>query len=357
MRIGIYSPYLDTAGGGEKYILKIAEILSLQSEVDILMDKHLSAIGKDYIINRITALHGLDLSKVNFIQAPIGRGSNLLARIFFLRKYDWVFYLTDGSIFFSTAKRSVIHFQVPFEQAPTGVWGKIKLKTWDIGLYNSIFTKEHIEKNWGIPGEVVYPPVDVNKFKLLKKEKQILSVGRFFGFLKDKKHRFLIESFQKFSNDKSCDGWSLHLAGGLGQGDQQYLEELKDLAKGYKIQFYPNASLAEVIKLYGQSSIYWHASGYGETDPKKFEHFGITVVEAMSSGCIPVVVNKGGLKEIVTMNKTGYLWDTQEELLGFTKQLLTDKNLMEKIQKEGMKESQKFNQEVFAQKIKGLVYG
>ena len=70
MRIGIYSPYLDTAGGGEKYILTIGEYLSNKKHeniVEVFLDSHLIEIGEEKIKSRIEALHGLDLSHVHFI--------------------------------------------------------------------------------------------------------------------------------------------------------------------------------------------------------------------------------------------------------------------------------------------------
>src|SRR3989344_951160 len=219
MKIAIYSPYLDTSGGGEKYILTIAEALSVDNKVDILLDAHLAQIGVENVVNKISKLHNLDLSRVKFINSPLGIGGNFFSRLFFLRKYDWLFFLTDGSVFYSTAKNSVIHFQVPFESSPQSLWGKIKLSSWERAIYNSNFTKDIIKKYWDLKGEVIYPPVSVEELKLLKKKKQILSVGRFFGFLKDKKHEILIKSYKSLIDGGKIKGWSLHLAGGAGEGD------------------------------------------------------------------------------------------------------------------------------------------
>jgi glycosyltransferase involved in cell wall biosynthesis len=43
------------------------------------------------------------------------------------------------------------------------------------------------------------------------------------------------------------------------------------------------------------------------------EHFGITIVEAMSAGCVPIVHDSGGPREIVD-EKTGFRWQTEEEI-------------------------------------------
>lgn len=356
MKIGIYSPYLDTAGGGERYMLTITEILSQQSYVDFLLGTHLYSQNIEEIKKKIELLHGIDLSKVNFIRSPIGKGSSFFKRLFFLKSYDVLFYLTDGSIFYSTAKNNILHFQIPFKNPQNNFWGRIKLSSWKQIIYNSFFTKEIVEKTWPIEGEVVYPPVEIDKIKPLKKEKYILSVGRFFGFRKPKKHEEMIKAFQSLLMSGKIPGWSLHLAGAVGQGDRQYLTNLKRTAAGFPIFFHPDISFPDLIKLYGVSSIYWHAAGFGEVDPVKMEHFGITTVEAMAAGCIPIVVRKGGLTEIVEKQESGLFWENEDELKEQTVKLANDQKMMEALSKEAVIRSKKFSKENFIKKIRELVY-
>lgn len=354
MKIAIYSPYLDTASGGEKYILTVADVLSQNSQVDVLLDSHLYSFGVEQIIQKMRSLHGLNLEKVNFKKAPIGKGSSFLQRLFFLRGYDWIFYLTDGSIFLSTAKKSVIHFQVPFQNiSPKGIWGQIKLQTWNKAIYNSHFTQGFIERDWNIKGEVVYPPVEVANLKPLNKKKYILSVGRFSSFLKFKKHEVMIQNFREIS--EQVTGWSLHLAGSI-EGDPLYIKELERLAQGLPVFFHTNIPYSDLVKLYGESSIYWHAAGFEEEDPSKMEHFGITTVEAMAAGCVPVVINKGGQPEIIENGFSGYLWDTVTEWKELTLELIKNQKLYTKLQTGALSRSSLFSTSVFAEKIRKLVY-
>lgn len=356
MKIAIYSPYLDTLGGGERYMITIAESLSLEHEVEVLLDKHLDSIRGDYLKNELSKRFDLNLSKVKFVKAPIGKGASSLSRTFFLKRYDVFFYLTDGSIFFPTAGKNFLHIQSPLVGQPAkSAWGKFKLKGWDKILYNSRFTKEYSESNWPLASKIVYPPVDTSRIKPLKKEKYILSVGRFFGYLKDKKHEILIKTFKELFESGSIEGWSLHLAGSAGTGDEDYLESLKDLARDVPVKFYPNLEYDKLIELYGKSGIYWHASGFGETDPTKMEHFGISTVEAMAGGVVPVVIGKGGQREIVVDKKSGYLWQNLEELKQLTIKLTKDSNLKEKTAKEAMKRAQDFSKEKFVEEIVNLI--
>jgi glycosyltransferase involved in cell wall biosynthesis len=62
---------------------------------------------------------------------------------------------------------------------------------------------------------VIYPPVDIGKQVKVQKKNIILSVGRFFGYLKEKKHQMMIETFAKLVESGKVKGWDLYLAGFL----------------------------------------------------------------------------------------------------------------------------------------------
>jgi len=355
MNVGIYSPYLDTVGGGERYMLTIAEILSKENNVDVFLDSHLQTLDLEPIKNKVTKLLDLKLEDVSFIKSPFGKGTKIWERLNFLKKYDLFFYLTDGSIFYSSARTSILHIQSPIKVSNSGLWRKIKQGSWNLIIYNSKFTKDHCEKYWKIKGEVLYPPVNTEIFKSGKKKKQILTVGRFFGYLKDKKHGLMINSFKKLIDLKKAEGWSFHLAGGAGGGDMGYIKELEEFAKGYPIYIHPNLEFKKLVDLYSESSIYWHASGFEETDPAKMEHFGITTVEAMASGCVPVVINKGGQTEIVDNDKNGLLWNSLKEMESQTLELIKNPKLLEEFSKSATAKSALFSKEKFTEKIGEIV--
>ena len=80
-------------------------------------------------------------------------------------------------------------------------------------------------------------------------------------------------------------------------------------------------------RLFAESSIYWHASGFGEDEqrtPERFEHFGITVVEALAAGAVPIVYGAGGPAEIVQDGVHGYHWHDLDELMALTRRVATD---------------------------------
>lgn len=355
MKIAIYSPYLDSFGGGERYILTIAEVLAKGNDVDLLLDQHHLELDPETLISELGKRLNLNLEKVNLTDVPMGRGINFFKRLIFFRKYDILIYLTDGSLFYSTAKHSLVHFQVPFKNtAAKSLWGRLKLSSWQLAICNSLFTKNTIAKEWPIKCQVLYPPVDIEKIKPLDKKKQILSVGRFTSFSKSKKHEEMIKAFSEMYQKGSLKGWSLHLAGSL-EGDEGYVDELKEKAKNVPIFFYPNLPFADLMKLYGNSSIYWHAAGLDEDDPTKMEHFGIATVEAMAGGCVPVVINCGGQPEIVEDDKSGFLWDTLDELQKITLRLIGDPKLLSRFSEEAITRSKNFSKNYFEQSLKNLI--
>lgn len=356
MKAALYSPYLDTFGGGEKYIMTIAEILSSNDyQVNVLLNDNLYRLGAVYLKTELSKRFDIDLENVNFIRAPMGKNSNFLKRLFFLNNYDLFIYLSDGSIFFPTAKKNILHLQSPLRGEAQSLWRRLKLSYWNRIIYNSEFTKKNAEDYWPIASEVIYPPVDVDKIQSLTKKKNILSVGRFSGYLKDKKHEFLIEVFKELYNGNKINGWSLHLVGSLGEGDRDYLQELKKLASTLPIRFYPNLEYDTLIRLYGESSIYWHAAGFGEEDPNKMEHFGISTVEAMAGGCIPVVIAKGGQVEIVENGVSGFLWNQVSELKRITIKVTSNSELRVKMSSQAIKRARVFDKKIFIKKIRRLI--
>src|SRR4030042_2182575 len=117
--------------------------------------------------------------------------------------------------------------------------------------------------------------------------------------------------------------FTLCLAGGVENKAEHidYVESIKKLSKNFPIKVLTNIDWGKLLELFSRSLIFWHASGMGEDEirhPEKFEHFGITTVEAMASGCIPIVINKGGQTEIIENGKNGFLFETWDELKDVT---------------------------------------
>lgn len=234
------------------------------------------------------------------------------------------------------------------------------LDSYDLIAANSRFTQQWIRRRWNRASQVLYPAVDRESFPPLPKRPMILSVGRFFAGAHNKKHLPMIAAFRELC-DRGLAGWEYHLAGGcdLDQPEQRaYLESVRAAAAGYPIRLHVNLSSDELRRLYGESSIFWHATGYGEDesrDPDSFEHFGITTIEAMAAGCVPVVIARAGQLETVTHGASGLLWRTLEELRSHTQRLIDDTALRARLSAGAQQRSRDFGMDVFAHRVRALV--
>src|SRR3989344_9274244 len=287
MKFGFYSPYLDTFGGGERYLLTLASHLSQNHLVDIFWDD-------PSVKPPLSRFLKIDLTKTRFIKNIFKEKS--MHKAFSTFGYNVIFVLSDGSVPLTFATKNILHFQVPFKFSKLSLGTKFKLKKYDYIVVNSKFTKKFIDLSFNVDSKVIYPPVDIASIKPATKEKIILSVGRFSAHqLHPKKQEILIDVFKELY--KNVEGWKLYLAGQAKKEDQKYVRKLKKMARGHAIKITENLSSERLRKLYSIASIYWHATGFGEDEeknPERMEHFGIATVEASAAGCVPVVINKGG---------------------------------------------------------------
>lgn len=350
MKIGLYSPYLaEHTGGGERYILSIAKCLEEDYEVDVVIDRGQREIPT--IKERLLGKLNIPLANTNFIPGPFGGQGSAMNRWFFTKPYDVFYYLTDGSFFYSGARYNLVHIQVPLPNPLTNMLSKAKFYYWNIRIANSEFTKVHIERLWKIPIQYVHRvPCQVQSFKPTNKEPVILSVGRFFTGLHTKKHAILIDAFKKLYQDPLFRSWKLVLAGSLDPGDENriYLEGLRKKAQGLPIFFAVDIPFRELTDWYGKAFLYWHAAGFGENEqehPERFEHFGITTVEAMAAGCVPLVYNHGGQKEVVRDGINGRSWETVGELVTQTKELIQDTKKRSTLAQHAMESSTQYSEE------------
>ncbi len=345
MKILVYSPYLDTLGGGERYILTVASYLSRKHEVDIAWN--------DPEILHVSSKHfNIPLSNIHIVQ-NIFRTGNLLNKFLTTRQYDLFIYLTDGSIPMTFAKKNILHIQSPLEKFSFPWW---KLRLYQAIVVNSVFTKQHIPTFVSSRVGVIYPPVDTLAFNSATvKKKQILSVGRFSSSMQDKNQMLLIDTFKSMKESRDLDGWRLVLAGGLQKGEEKLYQDLVKKAGVYDIDIIPDCPFEKMVSLYESSSLYWHAAGYGQTLPMKMEHFGISVVESMAAGCVPVVYDGGGLPEIVRNGTDGYTWKTTHELKEKSRMLIMSQKKRENMALKAIVRSKEFSSERFEESWNMLI--
>ena len=357
MRVGIYSPYLYICGGGEKYVGKIAEVLASENNVEFLVEQEPN-------IGELEGMLGLKLAKIDFRAIQVS-SPFLLKRNYFLsrltKSYDLFINQERFSSIPSKAKMSFSIQEVPPTRLNFPRYNPVykilldpTLETYDKIVTNSNFTKKWIEEWYERNAEVLYPPVDTTEFIPLPKQNFVLSVGRFFVAGHSKKQLEMIRIFKELSQNALCD-WELHLAGSVENNtqDQAYLENCREEARGHPIYFHVNASMSVLKELYGRSRIFWCATGLGEDGyPHKMEHFGMSTVEAMSAGCVPIVIRRGGQPEIVRNNVDGFCWNSVEEFRNITVKLAHDDDLLVRMSESSIERSRYFGMDVFERRVR-----
>jgi len=384
MKIVLVSPYFGKHfGGGEKYLLDCANLLSQNSEVYLAIAKNdqnskLETQNSKQIQNEklertkheYENFFDLDLSQVSFVSSPLFSPTSFLKKLWWTKKFDAIIYETDGSLFFSLAKKNILHIQTPLNLDKSSFVERLKLKNWHVKNTNSQFTKQVIEKAWGTKIDVVHYPMVNLKIKDfspsealakqggLRKDKIILNVGRFFAHQHSKRQDVLVEIFaeliQKYPQETK--GWQLVLIGGVE--DQAYADKVAKLSQGLPIKIIHEAKRQQILDYYQKTSIYWHATGF-EVDelahPEKVEHFGISTVEAMASGCVPVVLGKGGQVEVVGEKFKDLLWQTKAECVEKTIAIIKNNKLQMQNAQLAQKQAQKFGREQFKQKLEQMI--
>jgi glycosyltransferase involved in cell wall biosynthesis len=325
---------LGNNGGAEIYALKLAEILKyrLSYNTTLLAYKYInrktmsfSNIFKKYGINYINIKLIYTIYAKSFLKFLI-RLYNIIGIHIFIKKGD-VFINCSSNRLIGCSKSinlHIIHFPVksysyiiPIKAVASYLNNQYKYSYRDF-LSNSQFTNKYLKEYWNIDGKVVYHPTNINEdtLDLSGKDKQIIIVGR---IVPDKKIK---EMMQVFIESKIYNtGYRLVVLGNVSSEYMWYYKEIKDLIENHDaISLKTNVNSIELKKYYLDSTIFWHGKGFNveETNPLDMEHFGMTTVEAMSCGCIPIVINKAGQTEIVQHGISGFLWNSLDELVAFT---------------------------------------
>lgn len=162
-------------------------------------------------------------------------------------------------------------------------------------LTNSEYTRKAISNAFNVDAKILYPPVDVDTFrdaalKSHQRDDMILIISR---IAPDKQIENAIEG-ARIMRSRGI-GKVMTIVGNLHHYDHRYYQELKKMIADFDLSDYislqTNISFNKLIQLMQLAKVYFH--------PRIGEHFGISIVEAMASGLVPVVSDIGGHTEFV----------------------------------------------------------
>lgn len=300
-------------GGGKARVL--VSVIDVLNELGIVPDLYcfhsmpqekmtrLFAKAPQYNTVRVRggrALKGMGLLKVLVSNATMRRR---------LERYDLLF--NNEGTFLSLPKAptvvSYVHFPKTAELVHDLQW-QGRLKAWgytrpmlaaylsenpeesELIFTNSQYTRETLLTYYPLTKPdrvfVLHPPVDISAYwsNDVCRRPAIVSVGNF----ESKKAQL-----QQILLAKQLPSLEFHIVGSTHLDMYYYRLCERTIARERltNVFLHPNAPRDEVVRLLGISRFFLHA--------RVAEHFGIALVEAIAAGCIPIVHDSGGQREIV----------------------------------------------------------
>ena len=162
-------------------------------------------------------------------------------------------------------------------------------------LTNSDFSRNAILKSFGVDSTVLPPPVDVDIFRNAcltsnARDDSVLVISRFHP---SKKIENVIHLAKLLHQNEL--GTGINIVGNMLPDGIGYFDYLNNLVKHYELEdfvkFEINLKFDRLLDHMRRSKVYVH--------PLPGEPFGMSTVEAMSAGIIPVVPDIGGHTEFV----------------------------------------------------------
>ena len=325
LRVGCYGEHCWTVGGGTLHALQLLLPLTPYYDVDLLIPPGAPTRDRQWYEDNLL----IDIGDINVRRYTRGVEDS----------YDvWLSVWNERIWPARTAKRLNMVF-FPFVSLDGTGYTHITNSNYSAGYVRERYQTDDVV--------VVSPCIDVEEFKTGPKEPLILHVSRFAlpSAFADKAHVAMIQAFKELCK-QGLTGWRLILAGAvLDEGEAAYTAHLAKHAYGFPIELRQNLSAEEMRDLYTRASIYWHATGYSVNEPAAQEHFGITILEAMASGAVPIVLNSGGPPEIITNDEHGYLFNTVDELVEKTREVAGQPDLWKRLSQAARQRARHFGPE------------
>lgn len=313
----------------------------------------------DYRLSRIYPLKVINIMKswnLDVIHSHTELGIGILARIFakqfnipLVHTYhtiyeDYTHYVNHG--YFEKPSKKIVEHLTKFYCDTTAK--EIIVPT--NKTYKLLKDKYKIEKNihivpTGIEVDRFFlENIDVKllsslkrKLNLTKKDYVIIFVGR---LAKEKNVEFLLEAQKKLIQENS----NIKL---IIVGDGPDKEKYEDIAAKLKIS--KNVIFTGKIP-WDEIQYYYHLSNFFVTASKS-ETQGLTVVEAMASSIVPLVINDEAFFGTVTNQINGLIFKTQEEYCDDILLLIKDSNLRNRLSKQARIQSEHLSTSQFAENV------
>ena len=285
-----------------------------------------------------------------------------LLRVLWRERRDAVIVNLNGDLVPSPAHLTFVHFPLaaagrwpaagPFRSALAArvVGGLVRLenrralrKGAPRLLANSTFTRRALQESLGADAEVVHPPVRLLTPGLgaASREDAVLTVA---SFRARKRLDRVLDVAELVPQGR------FRIVGAAGPEGARIADRLGravfDRGLQSRVSLAMDAPWAELERLYRTSKVYLH--------PTPEEHFGMTTVEAMSAGCVPVVPRSGGQWVDVLEardGEAGFGYDEPVEAAAAARGLLADPARWTAMGQRALDRAGAFSETVFARKF------
>jgi glycosyltransferase involved in cell wall biosynthesis len=281
------------------------------------------------------------------------------------RKYDLVIN-TYGDLFNSIAGIAYVHFPIKatlsYSQTPVfaspAKWAAycrvyncvtsiVNRFNPSLLLTNSKFTQQIVTKYLERRSLVLYPPVDVKAFARtdVKSENLVVTVSKFTP--KKCLHKVPLIA-------KNTHNAKFIIVGGTNEYSGKTIADVRKVIKDYDLNDHvilmPNLQRSKLMELLVRARVYLHVM--------PSEHFGISIIEAMAAGCVPVVHRSGGpWLDILDQRqgKYGFSYETPEEAAFLIDDIMSDDKLANKVSHAAQERSWKYDESVFGKNLQMII--
>ena len=216
-------------------------------------------------------------------------------------------------------------------------------------IVNSQFHKELFERCTQKRAMTVYPPVSIDKFReLTTKRRDKNLVVTCSQYIETQN----LDSVPKIA--KLVNNGSFVVIGPSSSTSKNTLEKLQrsitTLSLEHRVTLLTNQPFSKLFELLSIAKVFLRTLHN--------EPFGISIVEAMAAGCVPVVPRDGGpWLDILdsSQGKYGYSYDTLEEAADCIRILLENEQLRNEVSKRAQKRAENFESSFFEKKIQKVV--
>lgn len=363
MRVGVVHHNLNSRGGGERVAVNVIEMLNkMGHEVELItsqppdFEKLKLAYNREIKVDKLRSLFPFKLSIFGIYQRLLTFLPASMAKVDLMinthgdalphissSKIPTITYCYFPSVAltledYPSKYQNSLFWRLYFEPYRSIMKWRLKKVVYQGTLFTlSEFSKKAIVGLYPkADPAIIAPPVDTKSFKQVlnsnKREDQVLVVSR----LSPEKKLEISLDIPKHLKVR------LVIIGSLIPANKPYYNMLKKRIHENGLSDYvtlvPNASFSTLLETMSRSKVYVHTM--------RGEHFGISIVEAMSAGLIPVVPDYGGCAEFVPIkyqyhDKDDLIVKVREALSASSSERVTISNIADQFSEENFREKMK----------------